>query len=189
MSFGVRGGYRISGDGDSRYRSHLWLRVLCGPCLGGFEYEILRLAVGAAGGFGSAADAAVGFERHGDDLRGRIGRVDGDVTCLHGADTRVPDLEPVAAGRHGRERGDAVGGRLGEVRRGEDDEIGGHPVVDVAAESDDARLVEEDWGVRLVLVEREFERFGFRERIDVVLDLVAVGETDARAGDDGGDLR
>ena len=43
--------------------------------------------------------------------------------------------------------------------------------------------------VRLVLVEREFERFGFRERIDVVLDLVAVGETDARAGDDGGDVR
>ena len=101
----------------------------------------------------------------------------------------MPDLEAVASGGDGGERGETVGGGFGEVGRGEDDDVGGHPVVDVAAKGDDTWLVEEERIVGFAFVERKLEGFGFREGVDVVLDGVAIREAHAGAGDDRGDVR
>ena len=72
-------------------------------------------------------------------------------------------------------RGAMVGG-IGHVHVGE------HPVMDVAAEHYDPRLVEDHRGRRGACIEGELELLGGRERVDMVAGIVLVGEEHRRGG-------
>ena len=94
----------------------------------------------------------------------------------------MPDLQAVAAGRNFGESRSAVGTGFRKPRGVEDDDISDHPIVDIAPECHDAGLVKHDGFLRPAGVERFFKTLGLRQRVKVMLDVVAVGERDAGAG-------
>src|ERR1043165_1021206 len=119
---------------------------------------------------------ALAVER--DGLRGRLA-----------AHLRRPDAHRVAPRLEVAQRGAPVRRRLLEVRRVDDDDERTHLVMDVAAERHDAGFVEEHGIRRAAFVQRELEGLGGGEGVDVVLDVVEVGEADGRARLDGEDVR
>src|SRR5207244_3182299 len=89
---------------------------------------------------------AVWPERDDELEPARVALRDGDrLAALLGlaAHAWMPDAGLVAAGSDVREPYRAIVGRLAEVRRRRDVDVAHHPVVDVAAEDDDAGFVEE----------------------------------------------
>jgi hypothetical protein len=88
----------------------------------------------------------------------------------------MPDARLVRAGRETLEAGLAVGRGLDEARCRQDVDIGQHPVVDVAAERDDTRLVEDDRRSGRPDLERQLELLRGGKRVHVMPDVVAVGK-------------
>ncbi|MBC7368392.1 MAG: hypothetical protein H7343_16545 [Undibacterium sp.] len=100
----------------------------------------------------------------------------------------MPDVEAVAAGRERVERREAVGGGFHEERSFKHDDVGGHPVVDVAAEGDNPRLVKGEDLADTRAVERNVEFLGFGDRVNLMFDGVLVWKGDAGADDERGDV-
>src|ERR1044071_2659870 len=113
-----------------------------------------------------------------------VAGLDGDLGDQRPGALLAPRLDLVLAGLEAAEREAAV--LLGDdvVGSVDDDQVRGHVRVDVAAEPDDARLVELDLAHVAALVEPEVEALRLREREHVVVDRVEVRERDGRADGD-----
>ncbi len=92
----------------------------------------------------------------------------------------MPHGEHPGAGRDIVQGDLAVAVGLGRIGRVHHVDEGAHIVVDVAAYSDDARLVELDRARLLAAIQLQFEALGRREGIDVVAHLVVVGKGHVR---------
>src|SRR5690606_10520778 len=100
---------------------------------------------------------------------------------LHVLQPRVPEADLVAPRRQAIDCQAPLGIADGEPGMVGDVDVTHHPVMDVAAEHHHTGLVEQHRGAGSVLVQAQFEALGRREGVDVVADVVAIGEADLGA--------
>src|SRR5437867_1086162 len=93
-----------------------------------------------------------------------------------GLATGMEDGDLPLAVRHAGEHGTAVRAAGREKGSLEDVNVGDHPVMDIAPEHNESRLVEDDRLAGSAPVQRQLELLGWREGVDVVTDVVLVGK-------------
>ena len=101
----------------------------------------------------------------------------------------MPNLQSSLPSVRLRQHSAPVGPSDSEERRVGDINVGDHPVVNIAPQSDDARALKYDILRRFPLIKGNIELFCRRERVDVVGNLVAVGKTHAAADRHDGQFR
>jgi hypothetical protein len=94
---------------------------------------------------------------------------------------RAPHLETIPAARDFRLRPGAIGARHAVVRPVGHQDVGQHGVVDVAAQRHQAGAVEVFRRMRGAAIQPEFEGMRGGEGVDLVTDLVGIGEAHGRA--------